>query len=105
MLASVGLTPQGTAGHCFLALGALGTATSAKVRQWLYGQGLLVRPQQVRGALAWLARKDLPMAEMTERDRAGRGSPGQWQLTKRGRAVYEAEPENRLPGPPDGWPW
>ena len=95
-LSRVGLTPQGTAGHCFLALGALGMATSAEVHRWLYMQGVALRPQKVRGALASLASKDLPMAEMTKRDRAGRGTPGQWQLTKRGRSVYEAEPDHRL---------
>jgi hypothetical protein len=103
--ASVGLTPQGTAGYCFLALGALDIATSAEVHQYLVRQGVFLLPHKVRGGLAWLARKDLPMAEVTGRDRAGTGTPGQWRLTKRGRSVYDAEPENRLPGPPDGWSW
>jgi hypothetical protein len=94
---AIRLAPEGVAGQCFLALGDLGTASSAEVRVWLGMRGVMLRPDKVRGSLQWLARKDLPMVEMTARRRDGRGSPGQWRLTKRGRSVYATECADRLP--------
>jgi hypothetical protein len=84
--------PEGTAGDCFLTLGALGTtATSTEIRRWLLRQkGKRFTADQVRGALNYLTRPPLPLAEMAERLPNGRGRPGLWRLTKRGLAVYAA---------------
>jgi len=89
---------------CLQALAALETPSTAReIHRWLVRNvSYFMRIEQVRGALGGLVRRKPPLVELAGRIPAGRGRPGQWQLTGPGRA-WLGLPGGRVPCGL-GWP-
>lgn len=87
--------PDGNAGDCFLALGAIGRpASTREVRLWLEAQGELLTLAQVRGCLKYLARRRVP--PMTEAlGISALDSATVWKLTDAAHALLAAEDGER----------
>ena len=93
--------PRGKTGVCFMALGLLQDATAVEIRQWAFWRGERLTAEEVRGGLQALSKRQLPLAEMTERSETGKGMAGRWRLTKRGRVIYAATGEPSVSPPLD----